>query len=139
MLLDIVLGVVLFVVGAVLFAIGGLQILLSCFCGIPLTRRLRRRCGDKIAAGAVYIKFAYTVALWLIIIGAVTFGVVYWGHDYALFGYLGGMLFSLAISIGKWGMNQSNEADYLVSNSRFIQKEELDKLLEEVKSGPLKF
>lgn len=135
MILDIGIAIALFIVGAGLFAFGGLQILTGIFCGFPLTSRLSRRYGGKIAAGAIYMKLVYTIVLWLLIIAAATFVVIWIDRDYSLFGFLGGMLFVLAFSIGRIGINDATVGAYLARFGKFIQTELREKLVQDLKDG----
>lgn len=139
MILDIVASILLFVVGALLYTFGGLRILLTVLCDIPLTRKLKRLYGDKIAAGAFYIRAAYTCVLWLVIIAVATVAVILWNHDYALFGYLGGFLLTFATTIGKFRIDKGNVSGYLERNDKFIYKDLRTELTERVHKGDMSF
>ena len=139
MILDIVIAILLFVAGALLYTFGGLRILLILFCDIPLTGKLKHRYGEKIAAGALYIRAAYTCVLWLVIIAAATTAVIIWGHDYALFGYLGGFLLTFATTIGKFRIDRNNISGYLERNRKFIFADLYPTLVEKVRRGDIAF
>lgn len=137
MVLDIVIAILLFVAGALLYTFGILRVLLILFCGVPLTRKLKGLYNGKVASGAIYLKFAYTAALWLVLTAAATVIVVYWGGDYGLFGYLGGILLTLATTIGRLGVNERNSLSYLGAYARYIDKDLRRALVERVQGGKL--
>lgn len=139
MILDIVAAILLFVVGALLYTFGGLRILLTVFCDIPLTRKLKCLYGDKIAAGAFYIKAAYTCALWIAIIAAATVAVILWDHNYALFGYFGGFLLTFATTIGKFRIDNNNASGYIERNGMFIFEGLRSELAERIRKGDISF
>lgn len=137
MILDVIIAVVLFLGGALLYTFGLLRVLLCFTSTIPLTVELKRRYGDRVAAGAIYIKAAYTAVLWLVITGIVTYAVIAWGRDYSLFGYLGGILLTFATSIGQLGRTQRNVSNYLAKYARFLQGSLGSSLLERAEHGDL--
>ncbi len=137
MILEIVIAILLFVAGALLYTFGILRVLLCYTSVIPLTKELKTRYPGRVAAGAIYMKIAYTTVFWLIVAAAATLAVIGWGLDYSLFGYLGGVLLTFATTIGRLGRNQRNVASYLVQYERFIDKQLGASLLEKVEHGDL--
>lgn len=137
MILEIVIAILLFVAGALLYTFGILRVLLCYTSVIPLTKELKTRYPGRVAAGAIYMKIAYTTVFWLIVAAAATLAVIGWGLDYSLFGYLGGILLTFATTIGRLGRNQRNVASYLVQYERFIDKQLGASLLEKVEHGDL--
>lgn len=137
MVLEIIIAILLFLAGALLYTFGILRVLLCYTSAIPLTRELKTRYPGRVAAGAIYMKIAYTTVFWLIITVAATLAVIGWGLDYSLFGYLGGILLTFATTIGRLGRNQRNVANYLVQYERFIDKQLGASLLEKAEHGDI--
>lgn len=137
MVLEVIIAILLFLSGALLYTFGILRVLLCYTSAIPLTRELKTRYPGRVAAGAIYMKIAYTTVFWLIIIVAATLAVIGWGLDYSLFGYLGGILLTFATTIGRLGRNQRNVANYLVQYERFIDKQLGASLLEKAEHGDI--
>ena len=137
MVLEVIIAILLFLAGALLYTFGILRVLLCYTSAIPLTRELKTRYPGRVAAGAIYMKIAYTTVFWLIITVAATLAVIGWGLDYSLFGYLGGILLSFATTIGRLGRNQRNVANYLVQYERFIDKQLGASLLEKAEHGDI--
>lgn len=137
MVLEVIIAILLFLAGALLYTFGILRVLLCYTSAIPLTRELKTRYPGRVAAGAIYMKIAYTTVFWLIITVAATLAVIGWGLDYSLFGYLGGILLTFATTIGRLGRNQRNVANYLVQYERFIDKQLGAALLEKAEHGDI--
>ena len=137
MVLEVIIAILLFLAGALLYTFGILRVLLCYTSAIPLTRELETRYPGRVAAGARYMKIAYTTVFWLIITVAATLAVIGWGLDYSLFGYLGGILLTFATTIGRLGRNQRNVANYLVQYERFIDKQLGASLLEKAEHGDI--
>lgn len=137
MVLEVIIAILLFLAGALLYTFGILRALLCYTSAIPLTRELKARYPGRVAAGAIYMKIAYTTVFWLIITVAATLAVIGWGLDYSLFGYLGGILLTFATTIGRLGRNQRNVANYLVQYERFIDKQLGASLLEKSEHGDI--
>lgn len=137
MVLEVIIAILLFLSGALLYTFGILRALLCYTSAIPLTRELKTRYPGRVAAGAIYMKIAYTTVFWLIITVAATLAVIGWGLDYSLFGYLGGILLTFATTIGRLGRNQRNVANYLVQYERFIDKQLGASLLEKAEHGDI--
>lgn len=137
MVLEVIIAILLFLAGALLYTFGILRALLCYTSAIPLTRELKTRYPGRVAAGAIYMKIAYTTVFWLIITVAATLAVIGWGLDYSLFGYLGGILLTFATTIGRLGRNQRNVANYLVQYERFIDKQLGASLLEKAEHGDI--
>ena len=137
MVLEVIIAILLFLAGALLYTLGILRVLLCYTSAIPLTRELKTRYPGRVAAGAIYMKIAYTTVFWLIITVAATLAVIGWGLDYSLFGYLGGILLTFATTIGRLGRNQRNVANYLVQYERFIDKQLGASLLEKAEHGDI--
>ena len=137
MVLEVIIAILLFLSGALLYTFGILRVLLCYTSAIPLTRELKTRYPGRVAAGAIYMKSAYTTVFWLIITVAATLAVIGWGLDYSLFGYLGGILLTFATTIGRLGRNQRNVANYLVQYERFIDKQLGESLLEKAEHGDI--
>lgn len=137
MVLEVIIAILLFLAGALLYTFGILRALLCYTSAIPLTRELKTRYPGRVAAGAIYMKIAYTTVFWLIITVAATLAVIGWGLDYSLFGYLGGILLTFATTIGRLGRNQRNVANYLVQYERFIDKQLGASLLEKSEHGDI--
>ncbi len=137
MVLEVIIAILLFLAGALLYTFGILRVLLCYTSAIPLTRELKTRYPGRVAAGAIYMKIAYTTVFWLIITVAATLAVIGWGLDYSLFGYLGGILLTFATTIGRLGRNQRNVANYLVQYERFIDKQLGASLLEKAEHGDI--
>lgn len=137
MVLEVIIAILLFLAGALLYTFGILRTLLCYTSAIPLTRELKTRYPGRVAAGAIYMKIAYTTVFWLIITVAATLAVIGWGLDYSLFGYLGGILLTFATTIGRLGRNQRNVANYLVQYERFIDKQLGASLLEKAEHGDI--
>ncbi len=137
MVLEVIIAILLFLAGALLYTFGILRVLLCYTSAIPLTRELETRYPGRVAAGAIYMKIAYTTVFWLIITVAATLAVIGWGLDYSLFGYLGGILLTFATTIGRLGRNQRNVANYLVQYERFIDKQLGASLLEKAEHGDI--
>ena len=137
MVLEVIIAILLFLSGALLYTFGILRVLLCYTSAIPLTRELKTRYPGRVAAGAIYMKIAYTTVFWLIITVAATLAVIGWGLDYSLFGYLGGILLTFATTIGRLGRNQRNVANYLVQYERFIDKQLGAALLEKSEHGDI--
>lgn len=137
MVLEVIIAILLFLAGALLYTFGILRVLLCYTSAIPLTRELKTRYPGRVAAGAIYMKIAYTTVFWLIITVAATLAVIGWGLDYSLFGYLGGILLTFATTIGRLGRNQRNVANYLVQYERFIDKQLGAALLEKSEHGDI--
>ncbi len=137
MVLEVIIAILLFLSGALLYTFGILRVLLCYTSAIPLTRELKTRYPGRVAAGAIYMKIAYTTVFWLIITVAATLAVIGWGLDYSLFGYLGGILLTFATTIGRLGRNQRNVANYLVQYERFIDKQLGASLLEKAEHGDI--
>ena len=138
MLLDIIIAVALFIAGSLLYAFGGLQILVSIFCAFPFTARLKKRYGGEVAAGAIRMKLIYTVVIWAVVFAAATLAVIGWGPEYSLFGYLGGILMNLAISIGKLGINEANVGAYISRYEKFLTPKLRDELIAKLADGSYK-
>lgn len=139
MVLDIVFAIALFVAGALLYTFGLLPVLLGFFCDVPITAKLKKLYGGRVAAGAIYMKTGYRTVLWAIITAAATIAVVHWGRDYSLFGWLGGILLTLATTIGRLGVNQRNAANYFVKYEKFMDKAISSALLKQIEHGDLSF
>ncbi len=137
MVLEVIIAILLFLSGALLYTFGILRVLLCYTSAIPLTRELKTRYPGRVAAGAIYMKIAYTTVFWLIITVAATLAVIGWGLDYSLFGYLGGILLTFATTIGRLGRNQRNVVNYLVQYERFIDKQLGASLLEKAEHGDI--
>ena len=137
MVLEVIIAILLFLAGALLYTFGILRVLLCYTSAITLTRELKTRYPGRVAAGAIYMKIAYTTVFWLIITVAATLAVIGWGLDYSLFGYLGGILLTFATTIGRLGRNQRNVANYLVQYERFIDKQLGASLLEKAEHGDI--
>ena len=137
MVLEVIIAILLFLAGALLYTFGILRVLLCYTSAIPLTRELETRYPGRVAAGAIYMKIAYTTVFWLIITVAATLAVIGWGLDYSLFGYLGGILLTFATTIRRLGRNQRNVANYLVQYERFIDKQLGASLLEKAEHGDI--
>ena len=137
MVLEVIIAILLFLSGALLYTFGILRVLLCYTSAIPLTREPKARYPGRVAAGAIYMKIAYTTVFWLIITVAATLAVIGWGLDYSLFGYLGGILLTFATTIGRLGRNQRNVANYLVQYERFIDKQLGAALLEKSEHGDI--
>ena len=116
-----------------------LPVLLGFFCDVPITAKLKKLYGGRVAAGAIYMKTGYRTVLWAIITAAATIAAVHWGRDYSLFGWLGGILLTLATTIGRLGVNQRNAANYFVKYEKFMDKAISSALLKQVEHGDLSF
>ena len=137
MIVDIIIAIALFVVGALLYTFGLMPVLLGFFTDLPLARRLKKLYGGRVAYGAMVIKAVCRAAFWLIVLAAATIAVIYWGGDYALFGWLGGIVLTLATTIGRLGVNQRNAVSFFVKNEKYMDKELSEALLKKVSHGDL--
>ena len=126
MAINILLAAAMWFVGILLYSIGIMQILLTLFCAIPLTKRLSMI--YLVDAAGIYKRCAFTVVLWLAISAAVIFLVMYFGNIYAKCGFWVGVAISFLLSLGKWGMNKSNVADYFRAYARFYPPKVLDEI-----------
>ena len=84
MVLEVIIAILLFLAGALLYTFGILRVLLCYTSAIPLTRELKARYPGRVAAGAIYMKIAYTTVFWPIITVAATLDGIGWGLDYSL-------------------------------------------------------
>ena len=114
------------IMGGVFFLFGGLQILISLFCGFRFTAELNRRFRGQFNSGAIYSRYTATILLWSVVLAVVTYAVYHWLFGPAWYGYLSGAGFWFLISLGKWGINADNISDYMSGNARFMSNAMLD-------------
>lgn len=126
MAINILLAAAMWFVGILLYSIGVMQILLTLFCAIPLTKRFSLIYLVDVAG--IYKRCAFTVVLWLAISAAVIFLVMYFGNFYAKCGFWIGFIMSFLLSLGKWGMNQNNVADYFKAFHKYYPEKALDEM-----------
>lgn len=124
MVINILLAAAMWFVGILLYSMGIMQIFLTLFCAIPLTKRFSLIYLVDVAG--IYKRCAFTVILWLAISAAVIFSVMYFGNFYAKCGFWIGFVISFLLSLGKWGVNQNNVADYFQEYAKFYPKKALD-------------
>ena len=137
MILDIIIAIALFVAGALLYTFGLMPVLLGFCTDVPLARRLKALYGGRVAAGAILMKAVYRAVFWAVILAAGTIAVIHWGGDYALFGWLGGIVLTLATTIGRLGVNRRNAAGFLVLCEKYMDRELSKALLEKVEQGDM--
>ena len=130
MILDVIIAIALFVAGALLYTFCLMPVLLGFFTDVPTAKKLKARYGGRVAYGAILMKTIYRAVLW---------AVIHWGGDYALFGWLGGVVLTLATTIGRLGANQRSVANFLVRYEKFMDKDLNAALLERVEHGDLSF
>ncbi|MBM6871181.1 hypothetical protein [Pseudoflavonifractor phocaeensis] len=124
MLINILLAVAMWVVGILLYSIGVMQIILILCSAIPLTKIFSKIYPVDIAG--VYRQCTVTGLLWTVISAVVIFLVMYFGNIYAKCGFWIGFVLSFLLSLGKWGANPSNVADYFQSFRKYYPQEALD-------------
>lgn len=124
MVVNILLAIGMWTVGILLYSIGIMQIILTAFCAIPLTRRFSKI--YLIDSPGIYRQCSFTIVLWTAISAVAIFLVMYFGNFYAKCGFWIGIAISFLLSFGKWGMNKSNVADYFQAYARFYPKKALD-------------
>ena len=126
MLVNILLSAAMWFVGVTLYSIGIMQSILILFSAIPLTKRFSLI--YQVDTTGIYRQCAFTVTLWTLISAAVIFLVMYFGNLYAKCGFWIGFALSFLFSLGKWGINQSNIADYFQSFHKYYPQEAIDEL-----------
>lgn len=124
MLINIFLAMAMWVVGVLLYSIGVMQIILILFSAIPLTKSFSQI--YPVDTAGVYRQCIVTGVLWTVISAVVIFLVIYFGNIYAKCGFWIGFVLSFLLSLGKWGANPSNVADYFQSFRKYYPQEALD-------------
>ena len=126
MFVNILLAIVMWLVGVLLYSIGIMQIILILFSAIPLTKSFSQI--YPVDTAGVYRQCAVTGLLWTVISVAAIFLVMYFGNAYAKCGFWIGFALSFLLSLGKWGINPSNIADYFQSFHKYYPQEAIDEL-----------
>lgn len=133
MFVNILLAMAMWVVGVLLYSIGTMQIILILFSAIPLTKSFSQI--YPVDTAGVYRQCAVTGLLWTVISVAAIFLVMYFGNAYAKCGFWIGFALSFLLSLGKWGINPSNIADYFQSFRKYYPQEALDDIFGTKRDG----
>lgn len=133
MLGKIIVFAVMMAVGSLLYSIGVMQILIILFCAMPLTGRLIKR-GYAVNKSGLYKRFSVTIIAWIIISVGVSIPIFRSGNPYVKYGYLAGLGIAFLLSLGKWGRNEQNVANYFSAYSAFIPDARIQSRLTE--DGP---
>ena len=123
MVLNILLAAAMWVVGLFLYSIGIMQVMITLFCAIPLTKRFSAI--YPVDTSGIYKKCATTIILWAVISAVVVFLVMHFGNFYAKCGFWIGVAIPFLLSLGKWGINPDNISDYFKTFHRYYPKNAL--------------
>lgn len=127
MLWDIVILIAMWFVGMLLFSFGISQILICLFCAIPATKKFSKKL--LVDSGYIYKRCAITILLWTIISLGVIFAVIRFANFYGQTGFLAGVVMTLVMSLGKFGMNSDNMADYFQVYGKAFTPKDLRRLI----------
>lgn len=112
-------------VGYYVWAVGGTQIMISLFCGIPITQKLEIMFSRAADYATIKSAMTKTIILWGVIIAAIVVGLIAWGNSSFIWGTAIGAIVAFALSIGRIGITPQNLADYIRVYSRcFYNPEE---------------
>ncbi len=121
----ILLAIVFLVFGFLLYSFGALQILITLFCSIPITKRALRD-GCAINKQRINKMFMMTITLWITIIAIAAFLIIYFGNNWVKYGFLSGIIFAFLTSLGKLGINGANVLDYIKVYGKLYPQECFD-------------
>lgn len=126
--MNIILFIVFWLIGIFLYSIGIMQIVLSIFSAIPLTKKTASQCKRLVDTRGIYKSIAITISIWTIISAFAIWAVLKWGNSYTISGFFIGMAISFLFSLKKWGINQANYQDYFSTFYRYYAQNDLEDL-----------
>lgn len=126
--MDIILFIVFLQIGIFFYSIGIMQIIISLFCAIPLTRKTVAQCKRFVDTGGIYKSIAITITIWTLISAFVIWAIFKWGNSYTMTGFFIGIAISFLFSLKKWGINQANYQDYFSTFHRYYAQNDLEDL-----------
>lgn len=122
--MDIVWGIVFLLVGYLFCTLSLLQILMTLFCSLPMTARLRKIGAIK-GKGITRIHI-FTIFIHLVIGAAICIPIFLFATAPMKIGFVVGTGFIFLLSLGKVGMTPNNVEDYMKSNARHIDFDVLE-------------
>lgn len=124
--INVLSAIGMWAVGLFLYSIGVMQILLTVFCAIPLTKRFSAI--YIVDTSGIYKQCAFTIVLWCILSSIVIALVMVFGNSYVVYGFWIGFVMAFFLSIGKIGINNQNFIDYFESFGKYYPKKAISEI-----------
>jgi len=112
-------AIIFWFVGLIVGAFTLVQISICLFFALPTAWKMTRE-GFLVSPNPLTRRYLISIVVLLVIFGFISVLVYFFGPGNAIGAYIGGIVISLLIGIGKVGANKTNTSEFLETNKAYL-------------------